>query len=127
MPASIFISHVYEDMKARDALKNWVDKEILGPGFVVTGESEDLRHRGPGAIRNHLSPLLRGAAVVLVLVGRDTHNHQWIDYEVNHARSERKKVVAVRIPGTSGAPPKSLAGIEVLEMEPSLIGRALRS
>lgn len=126
MPASIFISHVYEDLKARDTLKNWVDARLLGPGLVVTGESEDLRPKGPNAIRSHLSPLLQGAAAVLVLVGRDTHNHQWIDYEVNHARSGHKKVVAVRIPDTHGAPPKSLVGIEVIPMELILIQRALQ-
>jgi len=121
MPASIFISHVYEDLAARDTLKNWAAKGLLGPGVVATGESGDFRQSGVGAIKRHLSPMLQGATAVIVLVGNNTHNHDWIDYEVNHARSGRKKVVAVRIAGTSGAPPKSLAGIDVVPMEANRI------
>lgn len=125
MPASIFISHVYEDLAARDTLKMWAASGLLGPDVVATGESEDVRQGGAAAIRRHLSPMLQGATAVLVLVGNNTHNHEWIDYEVVHARSGRKRVIAVRIPGTTGAPPKSLAGIEAVPMDVVCIRRAL--
>lgn len=125
MPASVFISHVYEDLTARDTLRSWAAKGLLGPGVIATGESEDFRQGGPAAIKRHLSPMLQGASAVIVLVGNNTHNHDWVDYEVNHARSVNKKVVAVRITGTTGAPPKSLAGIEVGSMDVNLIRRAL--
>ncbi|MBK8099831.1 MAG: TIR domain-containing protein [Planctomycetes bacterium] len=125
MPASVVLSHVYEDLGARDTLRAWAVAGKLGPGVVVTGETEDVRQQGPSAIRSQLSPLLQGASAVIVLVGNATHNHAWVDYEVNHARSGRKKVVAVRIPQTTGALPKSLSGIDVVPMDPTAIRQAL--
>lgn len=125
MPKSLFVSHVYEDLGARDTIRTWALRGLLGPDVVVTGESEDVRHLGRGAIRSHLNPKLTGAAAVLVLVGDDTHNHAWVDYEVQHALSARKLVVPVRLLGTMGAGPASLRGRPTVPFDPTAIRAAL--
>ena len=78
-------------------------------------------------MRDHLSPRLTGAGAVVVLVGQDTHNRQWVDYEVQHALSQNKKVVPVRIPGTTGSAPPALQGVPEVAMEPTAIAKALKS
>jgi hypothetical protein len=125
MPASIFVSHVYEDFAARDNLISWAKYGLLGPGVVIIGESADVRHQGNGGIQRHLSPKLQGASAVIVLVGNDTHNHRWIEYEAQHARSNRKSVIAVRIPNTTGAAPTVIAGLPLVAMDPTAIRAAL--
>ncbi len=125
MPKSIFISHVYEDLDARDKIRSWAMRGLLGPGVVVTGESQDVRHLGRNAIRSHLSPKLTGAAAIVVLVGNNSHNHSWVDYEVEHALSARKLVVPVRLPGTTGGGPASLRGRATVPFDPTAIRRAL--
>jgi hypothetical protein len=125
MPASIFISHVYENSSARDTIRTWATRGLLGPDVVVTGESEDHRQDGPNAIRGHLSPKLQGASAVLVLVGDDTHNHEWVDYEAQHALSNRKLVVPVRIPGTRGGVPPAVSHLRIIQMDPTAIRTAL--
>lgn len=127
MPMSVFVSHVYEDRAARTQLERWADAGRLGPGVVITGESVDSRQEGTRAIRRHLSPLLTGAGVVLVLVGADTHSSHWVGYEVQHAMSQRKAVLAVRVPGTTGAPPAPLQGGRVVELEARAVRDALQS
>ena len=125
MPASLFISHVYEDLQARDTIRTWVTQGLLGPNIVVTGESQDVRQGGRGAIQRHLSPKLQGASAVIVLIGNNTHNHKWIEYEAQHALSNRKRVVAVRIPNTTGAAPRVVAGLGTVAMSPAAIRSAL--
>jgi hypothetical protein len=125
MPASIFVSHVYEDLAARDNLISWAQSGLLGPGVVITGESADVRQEGNRAIQSHLSPKLQGASAVIVLVGNNTHNHRWIEYEAQHAQSNRKSVIAVRIPGTTGAAPTVIARLPLVAMAPAAIRAAL--
>lgn len=125
MPASLFISHVYEDLHACDTIRAWAAQGLLGLDVVVTGESEDVRQGGYGAIRSHLSPKLQGAAAVIVLVGNNTHNHKWIEYEAQHALSNRKRVIVVRIPNTTGAAPLVVAGLGIIPMTYSAIRVAL--
>lgn len=125
MPTSIFVSHVYEDLNARDTIRNWAAQGLLGPNVHVTGESEDVRQAGYGAIRNHLSPLLQHASAVVVLIGNNTHNHGWIEYEAQHALSARKRVVPMRIPNTTGAAPGVLGGLGLLPMTYSALRLAL--
>lgn len=123
MPVSVFISHVYEDRGSRDLVKAWAAGGHLGPGVVATGESADVRQGGDSAIRAHIGPKVRGASAVLVLLGNDTHNHPWIEYEAQFAQSHHVKVLLVRIPGTRGAAPPSLRWAS----EVALDARAIRS
>jgi hypothetical protein len=109
MSKSIFISHVFEDGGIIQQIESWKDQLLLGDVAITKETNKDLRNQGEAVIKNHLVPKIRGCAAVLVLVGNDTHNHQWITYEVEVARSLNKKVIAVRIKDTTGAPPKILA------------------
>ena len=125
MPASVFISHVYEDRHHRDAIRGWASRGHLGNNVVITGESADVRQGGDAAIRAHLAPKLRGASVVLVLLGNDTHNHPWVEYEAQFAQSHNVRVLPVRIPGTRGAAPPNMRGKLEVRMDPSAIRAAL--
>jgi hypothetical protein len=125
MTASIFVSHVFEDSWACEVVRQWIDSGRLGPGVVYAGESKDLRSLGKEAVRAHLSPLIRGASTVLLLVGNDTHNHDWISYEVAHARSLRKELVAIRLPNTTGALPQEAGGYSLVAFEPNAVRTAM--
>lgn len=124
MSMSVFVSHVFEDRAYRDQLDGWARRGLLGD-VVITGETADVRQGGDRAIQGHLNPYLKGAGALLVLVGRDSHNRPWLDHEVQHALSHHKKILVVRIPGTTGAAPMSVRGHSELLMDPSAIRRAL--
>jgi hypothetical protein len=98
MPKSIFISHVHEDAERIAQIELWKGGGLLGD-VAITKETNDFRQMGEEAIKKHLRPRIKGCAAVLVLIGNDTHNHHWIDYEVQVAKSEHKQVIAVRIKG----------------------------
>jgi hypothetical protein len=125
MSTSVFVSHVYEDKRWIAQLQDWKQRGQFGPDIVFTTETGDVRQYGEAAIKSHLQPYLSGASVVLVLVGQDAHNHDWVRYEADVALSLRKKVVLARLPNTTGAPPQSVAGLPIAAWEPSALRVAL--
>lgn len=125
MPASVFISHVYEDKGSRDVIRAWAFGGQLGPGVVPSGESADVRQGGDPAIRAHIGPKVRGASAVLVLLGNDTHNHPWVEYEAQFAQSHQVRVIPVRIPGTRGAAPPNLRWAAEVPLDARAIRAAL--
>lgn len=124
MPQSTFLSYVYEDYKHRDNVRRWATDGLLGANVVTTTEAGDQRPHGQAAIRDHLRPLIRGAAAVVCLVGQDTHNHQWVKYELDAATSLNKRIIFARIPITSGLAPEGHRHHTIHPLDPSTI-RAL--
>lgn len=125
MPQSIFISYVYEDKNHRDDVERWCSRGQIGLNRVTITESGDYRPQGERAIVNHLKPLIRGAAVVLCLVGDNTHNSSWVKYELDVATSLNKMIVLARIPGTYGAPPPGHRHHTLYTLDPSLLRKIL--
>lgn len=125
MSKSVFVNHKFEDGPYKDKLARWAAEGLLGD-VTITGETEDVRQHGAAAIKAHLGDRIRGAGVLLVLVGADSHNRPWVDYEVQFAQSHRVRVVVVRIPGTRGAAPPAVRQFPEVAFEPSAIARAIR-
>lgn len=122
---SVFISYKYEDKKLKNKVEKWAKEGRFGDDVVITGETKDVRQQGKKAIKNHLSPKLRGASTVLVLVGDNTHNSTGVEYEVQHAKSQNKKIVTVRIPETKGGTPSALKDKDLVAFEPDAIKKAI--
>ena len=118
MSKSIFVSTVHEDSHLIKTLEKWAQEKKLGSDVVITHETEnDKRHLGKEAIKQLIKAKIEGSALVLVLIGNDTHNHNWIQAEVELANNFNKKILCVRIPSTTGAKPSILNNYEELEFE----------
>ena len=125
MSHSVFISYVYEEKSFKDTVAQWIQGKRLGSDVVVTCERSDVRQQGENEIRNHLQPLIRGCAAVIVLIGDVSHSRKWIDYEVAVAQSLHKVIIPVRIPGTRGGLPREIAGVPEVTFEPNALATAL--
>jgi hypothetical protein len=53
-----------------------------------------------------------------VLVGNNTHNHEWIEAEVELANRYNKEIICVRIPHTTGAVPPLLTNKRLVSFDP---------
>ncbi|HZH78877.1 MAG TPA: TIR domain-containing protein [Archangium sp.] len=125
MPHSVFISYVYEEKSFKDKVVQWIRGQRLGSDVVATYERSDVRQEGENEIRNHLRPIIEGCAVVIVLIGDDSHSRKWIDYEVAVAQSLHKVIIPVRIPGTRGGLPREIAAVPEVTFEPNALATAL--
>ena len=117
MSKSIFISYVYEDKKYRDLLKEWGSKKLLGENTQITFERGDYRAKGKKAVKEEILSMIQGATAIVFLIGQNTHNHPWVNYEVECALSKNKKILLVRIPGTTGGKPKLLLKHNEVKMD----------
>ncbi|MCA9652924.1 MAG: TIR domain-containing protein [Myxococcales bacterium] len=120
----MFLSHRHEDRRIADKVERWAEQGRLGPVEIVR-ETEDLRQNGRTAVRKMLAGKLQEAEQMIVLAGADSHNSNWVDYEVNNAKSAGKPVHVVRIPDTTGAAPGTVRGQPEGVLEPGAIAREL--
>lgn len=123
MSKSIFISVVYEDSHRITSIQNWAREGRLGH-VVITHETEDKRPLGKDEIKRHISDKIRGAGIIVVLIGNDTHNHDWIEAEVELANSFHKKIVCMRVPNTTGSAPPILKKFEMINFDPDSLKKA---
>ncbi len=120
----VFISNVYEDKHFRDQIADWFEKGRMQNHEPVF-ETEDTRQDGPKGIKKHLSPKIAEADVIIALIGDNSHNHPWVDWEVAHARSLGIPVIPVRLPKTSGAGPREIRNKKMVRYSPRTLQEAL--
>ncbi len=117
MSRSVFVSCVHEDSQLINIMKAWEQRQLIGD-ITITSELEDKRNEGTLAVKRYLQKKIEGAAGIVVLVGNNTHNHDWIAVEVELANSFHKKIVCMRIPNTTGAQPSILARYKIVSFDP---------
>ena len=124
MSKSIFVSCVFEDSHRIESIKKWATDNRLG-NVSITHETEDKRKQGKEEVKKHIKSKIQGATFVLVLVGQDTHNHEWIEAEVELANSFHKEIICVRIPHTTGAVPLLLSNKRLISFDPDSIKKII--
>lgn len=124
MSKSIFVSHVFEDHRYVEKMKSWEANGYL-TGYTFVFDIRDKRNLGNERIAEYLENKIRGVAVVLVLLGQDTHNHDWIRLEVEFAKKYNKKVCCLEVPGSTGGLPPILRGYRVLPYHPNSLKNEL--
>jgi len=109
---TFFVSYVFEDRVYTAQIADWSNRGLLSP-WNAAYEQEDLRQEGEMKVRRYLSPLIQSAQAVVLVVGDNSHDRPWIDYEIQNARSAGKPLVVVRLPNSKGGPPKTVPKVDV--------------
>lgn len=100
---NVFISHRHED----DALVG--DLKALLAGRNVTIRDSSITSDNPNNASSEayiksqvLAPNINWAGKVIVLITPDTKNHAWVDWEIEYAEKQGKKIIGVWAPGAEG-------------------------
>ncbi|AQP44982.1 TIR domain-containing protein [Tessaracoccus flavus] len=119
MAKSVFYSFHYDRDKFRVNLVREI-KSIAG-GSEVTGQNwEEVRYKTDTAIQNWIDKEMNYKKAVIVLVGRQTAERPYVQYEIERAWSMKKPLLGVRIHGlasmrdgadSAGANPFEVAGL----------------
>ncbi len=114
----VFVSYVFEDREFVLQLERWASNRLLGPVNIIKQE-QDIRIQGKDIVRQRVKDTLFKCDALLVLIGQDTHNHDWIRTEVELANSYEPKipVICIRIPNTRGARPQILTNYQETEFK----------
>ncbi len=108
----VFISFHEEDLRRVQGfrlmcLNPGLELDIYDSSLRVPVASENAR-----SIRNAILYKLRQASVVICLVGDGTGWREWVDWELEQARTMGKGLCAVRINGTYGRVPRLLRELD---------------
>lgn len=99
---NIFISHRHED----DALVGKLKDMLTNSGgqirdSSITSETPNNAHN-PDYIKTILRDQIEWAGKIIVIISPDTKNHEWVDWEIEYARSfPDKRIIGIWAPGTT--------------------------
>ena len=101
---NLFISHVHEDDKEVQDLKQL----LRDRGYDIRDSSIDSSKPNQAQSEEYikseiLGPRIRWAGVVVVLVSPDTHQSDWVEWEIEYAHKNDTRIVGVWAQGAKEA------------------------
>lgn len=87
MARRVFFSFKYEDVSRAMVVRNsWVTQGKEAAGFIDAADFEALEKEGDAVIQEWIDDQLEGTTVTVVLVGEDTCNSSWVQYEIDQSK-----------------------------------------
>jgi hypothetical protein len=101
---NIFISHVHEDDEIVQDLRDLLKKK----GHDVRDSSIDSSKPNEAENESYiksgiLAPNIRWASTVVVLISPETHASEWVNWEIEYAENQGKRIVGVWVRGAQQA------------------------
>lgn len=113
----IFLSYKWEDRESANGLEGLLKNPNNKYQHLTEREQEDVRNKGENVVKNYLKGIIQDCDTLICLIGNDTHNATGVRYELEVAKSLRKKIIAVRIPQTTGDLPYILRSWGISEVK----------
>lgn len=108
MKKKIFISYYFGDATFKGEVEKWLEEAGVE---VISVNKKDLTPEARENAKKRIKEQISISQAVLILVGNDTHNRPFVDYEVSVARSKQIPTYWVRLPNRSGAAPEEVRGL----------------
>lgn len=105
----VFISYDYDnDKHYKNLLLAWDANGEFD--FSLNDQSVDVsvNSNDAAAIKRVISAKINNSTYFLCLVGKDTHNSEWVSWEIKKAVELGKKIIAVKISSTNTTPSELL-------------------
>jgi len=105
MARKIFISYDYDnDKHYKNLLVAWDKNKEFDFNFYDQSVDVSVNSDDAAAIRRVISARISDSTLFLCLIGTQTHQSNWIDWEIRKAIELKKKIVAVKINSTNSSP-----------------------
>ncbi|MFC5404660.1 TIR domain-containing protein [Cohnella soli] len=100
---NVFISHYGGDEKHIPKVKGLIESK----GYTVRDssvvETEPNNAKNTEYIKSLLRAKMDWAGTVIVLIGPQTHERDWVNWEIDYANRNDKRIVGVFLPGATDA------------------------
>ncbi len=97
---NLFISHYNKD---RNQVKRLMGRLDERPFFAFRSSTIDedtqIKSKNERVIKGGLRPKIRWAGTVIVVVGKETHERKWVNWEIREAARNGKNIVGVFLYG----------------------------
>ena len=93
---NVFISHIHEDDEGLENLKGLVSKHgMTWRDASITADKPNAA-KNPDYIKQEiLAPGIRWASVLVVYVSPETKHSEWVNWEIEYAHKQDKRIVGV--------------------------------
>lgn len=101
MARSVFFSFHYEnDVDRAFVVRNsWVTQSKQAAGFVDKAEFEEIKKKGKTAVERWIDDQLIGTSVTVVLVGSETLDRPFVQYEIKKSIERGNAILGIQIGG----------------------------
>ena len=87
MARRVFFSFEYGDVSRAMVVRNsWVTQGREAAGFVDAADFEALKKKGDAAVKKWIDGQLSGTSVTVVLVGANTCDSRFVEYEIEKSK-----------------------------------------
>jgi hypothetical protein len=96
MARKVFFSFNFKEDHWRAATVRGIGS-VEGNAELSDNDWEAVKKKGDAAVENWIDGQMQGKSCVVVLVGANTANRPWIDYEIKQAWKLKKGLIGIRI------------------------------
>ena len=118
MKNKVFISYYFGDATFKGEVEAWLS--VTGVE-ILSVNKRDLIPEVRVAAEKRIKEQISESSLLLILVGNDTHNRPFVDYEVAVAKSKQIPTFWMRLPNRNGAPPFEVRNIKSIEYSESIL------
>lgn len=76
---------------------SWVTQGKEAAGFIDKAEFESIKRSGKEAVHRWIDKQLEGTSVTVVLIGRETLNREFVQYEICKSLNRGNAIIGVKI------------------------------
>lgn len=91
---NVFVSHYHEDEGGINAMKDLLGDKYSIRNYSVTSDKYN-NAKNEDYIKTLLRPLIKEAGTFICLIGPQTHDSKWVDWEIREAERQGKQIVGV--------------------------------
>ena len=103
---NVFVSHYHEDEDSIKQFKDLLSADYCIKNYSVTSEKYN-NATNEEYIKSLLRPLINQSSTLICLIGPETHDSKWVDWEIREAEKLDRQIIGVYIQGAkdSDIPP----------------------
>lgn len=108
---NVFISHIHEDDEGLGELKSLLQKNGMTiRDYSINSDNPNNAHSEEYIRSEILAPRIRDCATMLVYISSQTKESEYVNWEIEYAQSQEKRIVGVWAHGEKGCEvPEALA------------------
>lgn len=91
---NVFVSHFHEDEERISKMKVLLGDDYSIRNYSVTSDKYN-NAKSEDYIKSMLRPLINQASVLICLIGPNTHDSKWVNWEIEQALKQGKRIIGV--------------------------------